>query len=148
MRASAQEIARTATILHEHTLPFYSLGNFGYTVAELAAAQANGAVTDLPAIGSGLQRINGNHYLSVTDRGPTFDRSSPAGSKAFPLPQFNPMILSFQTVNDKILPTGFLPLLNDLGQPVTGLPNGPADDAPGFITVTTRSRVVSSGRWV
>jgi alkaline phosphatase len=46
------------------------------------------------------------------------------------------MILSFQTVNDKILPTGFLPLLNDLGQPVTGLPNGPADDAPGFITVT------------
>jgi hypothetical protein len=132
----AQNAARRAKILHEYTLPPFSLEHFGYSAEELAAAQANGAVTDLPAIGSGLQRLNGNHYLSVTDRGPTYDRSTPSGSKAFPLPQFNPMIVSFQAIADLIVPTGYLPLLNSLNQPVTGLPNGPLDDAPGYLTMT------------
>jgi len=128
--------ASDAKILHEFTLPPFSLEYFGYSAEELAAAQANGAVTNRPAIGSGLQQLNGNHYISVTDRGPTFDRSAPAGSKAFPLPQFNPMIVIFQTTNDQIVPSDYLPLLNDLNQPVTGLPNGPLDDAPGYLTVT------------
>ena len=132
---SAQE-GRPAKILHEYTLPPFSLEYFGYSPEELATAELNGAVTDRPAIGSGLQRLNGNHYISVTDRGPTYDRSSPSGSKAFPLPQFNPMIVSFQAVADQIVPTGYLPLLNNLNQPVTGLPNGPLDDAPGYLTVT------------
>lgn len=134
---NAQEtVARRAEILHEYTLPSFSLQNFGYTAEELAAAQVNGAVTDLPALGSGLQRSMGNHYISITDRGPTFDRNAPSGSKAFPIPQFNPTIVLFKAVADRIVPTGFLSLLNDLDQPVTGLPNGPADDAPGYLTVT------------
>ena len=132
----AQAAARPAQILHEYTLPLFSLENFGYSAAELAIAQGNGAVTDRPAIGSGLQRLNGNHYISVTDRGPTFDRSAPSGSKAFPLPQFNPMIVLFQAISDQIVPRDYLPLLNNLNQPVTGLPNGPQDDAPGYLTVT------------
>lgn len=136
MAVVAQNAARLAEILHEYTLPPFSLEYFGYSTEELAAAQLNGAVTDLPAIGSGLQRLNGNHYVSVTDRGPTYDRSTPSGSKAFPLPQFNPMIVSFQAIADQIVPTGYLPLLNSLNQPVTGLPNGPLDDAPGYLTVT------------
>ncbi len=133
----AQSAERSAQILHEYTLPSFSLENFGYSAEELAAAQANGAVTDQPAIGSGLQRLNGNHYISVTDRGPNFDRTAPSGSKAFPLPQFNPMIVLFQAIHDQIVPRDFLPLLNDLNLPVTGLPNGPADDAPGYVSVTT-----------
>ena len=132
----AQDEPRSAQILHEHTLPPFSLANFGYTAEVLADAEANGAVTDQPAIGSGLQRLNGNHYLSVTDRGPTFDRSSPSGAKAFPLPQFNPMIVLFQAIDNHIVPMDFLPVLNDFNQPITGLPNGPFDDAPGYITVT------------
>jgi hypothetical protein len=135
--AVAQEPPRLAEILHQYILPPFSLENFGYSAEELAAAQLNGAVTDRPAIGSGLQRLYGNHYISATDRGPTFDRSAPAGSKAFPLPQFNPMIVSFQAVEDQIVIQDFLPLRNDLNQPVTGLPNGPLDDAPGYLTVTT-----------
>lgn len=134
--AFAQEAARPAAILHEYTLPPFSLEYFGYTAEELATAQLNGAVTDRPAIGSGLQRLAGNHYVSVTDRGPTFDRSTPPGSKAFPLPQFNPMIVSLQAIGSQIVPTGYLPLLNSLNQPVTGLPNGSLDDAPGYLTVT------------
>lgn len=133
----AQNPARRAKILHEYTLPPFSLEHFGYSAEELAAAQANGAVADRPAIGSGLQRLLGNFYLSVTDRGPTFDRSAPAGSKAFPLPQFNPTLVLFRAVHDRIVPLEFLPLLNDLDEPVTGLPNGPLDDAPGYLSVTT-----------
>ena len=134
--AAPQETARPAQILHEYTLPPFSLEYFGYTAEELAIAQGHGAVTDRPAIGSGLQRLNGNHYISVTDRGPTYDRSTPTGSKAFPLPQFNPMIVLSQMIGDQIVPRDYLPLLNDLNQPVTGLPNGPLDDAPGYLTVT------------
>ena len=51
---------RVAEILHEYTPPPFSLANFGYTAAELAAAQANGlTTTDHPAIGSGLHRVVG-----------------------------------------------------------------------------------------
>jgi hypothetical protein len=101
---------------------------------ELTDAESNGAVTDLPAIGSGLQQLHGNHYLSVTDRGPTFDRSAPSGSKAFPLPQFNPTIVVSQVIGDQIVPTDYLPIVNDFGDPITGLPNGPMDDAQGYLT--------------
>ncbi len=76
---------RTAKILHEYTLPPFSLERFGYSAEELASAQANALIaTDRPAIGSGLQHLKGNHYLSITDRGRTPDRAD--GFKAFPLP--------------------------------------------------------------
>jgi hypothetical protein len=73
----AQE-ARSAKVLAQHTLAPLSLTYFGQTEAELASAQLNGmARTDLPAIGSGLQRLAGNHFLGVTDRGPAFPRTTP-----------------------------------------------------------------------
>lgn len=78
---------------HEYVLRPFSLANFGYTAEELATAQANGLTTsDHPAIGSGLQRVAGNHFISVTDRGPNADRAD--GNKSFPLPQFTPTIAS------------------------------------------------------
>jgi len=136
--AEPQGGGRSAEIIREYTLPLFSLENFGYSPEELATAQANGlTTTKLPAIGSGLQQLNGNHYISITDRGPTIDRTVPAGSKAFPLPQFNPMIVLFQVTNDQIVPVNFLPIVNDLGLEVTGLPNGLFDDAPGYLTLTT-----------
>ncbi len=132
---AAQESARTAKILHEDTLPPFSLENFGYTTDELADSQANGAVIDRPGIGSGLQRLNGNHYISITDRGPNVDR--PDGFKVFPLPQFTPTIVLFQAVHGQIVPQEWLPILNNSGTSVTGLPNGPLDDGPGYLTLTT-----------
>lgn len=129
---------RPAKITHEYTLPLFSLALMDYSQAELDAAEANGlTTTDHPALGSGLQQLNGTHYLSVTDRGPTFDRTAPVGSKAFPLPEFTPTIVVFKAIQNQIVPTAFLPLLNDSDQPITGLPNGPLDDAPGYLTVTT-----------
>ena len=133
--AVVAQAARPAEILHDYTLPPFSLEYFGYSAEALAFAQANGAVTDNPGIGSGLQRLNGNHYVSVTDRGPNVDRAD--GFKAFPLPQFTPTIVLFQAVQGQIVPQEVLPLVNDLGAPVTGLPNGPLDDGPGYLTLTT-----------
>ena len=64
---------RDAEVLHQFTLVPTSLAAFGYSAAEVAAAQGRGlAFTDLPAIGSGLQRLNDNHFLGVTDRGASF----------------------------------------------------------------------------
>src|SRR5437867_3519675 len=125
-----------AQIIHTYTLPPYSLLNFGYSQAELDLAQANGlTTTDHPAIGSGLQRVAGNHYISTTDRGPNADR--PDGNKAFPLPQYTPTIVLFHATNDQIVPEAVLPLINDLGLRVTGIPNGPADDSTPYLTVTS-----------
>ena len=133
--AAPSDGGRSAQILHEATLPLFSMANWGYTEAELAAAELNGAVTDSPGIGSGLQQLNGNHYLSVTDRGPNMDRAD--GFKAFPFPEFTPTIVVFRVVNDQIVPVNYLPIVNDSNQSVTGLPNGPADDAKGYLNLTS-----------
>jgi alkaline phosphatase len=127
---------RSAQIIHTYTLSSYSLLNFGYTQAELDIAQANGlTTTDHPAIGSGLQRLAGNYYISITDRGPNADRAD--GNKAFPLPQYTPTIVLFQATNDQIVPEAVLPIVNDLGEGVTGIPNGPADDGTPYLTISS-----------
>src|ERR1051326_8930646 len=127
---------RPAELIHEYTLPPFSLEYFGYTPEELAAAQANGlTTTDHPAIGSDLQRLDGNHYLSVTDRGPNGDRAD--GNKSFPLPQFTPTIVFFEAIDDRLSPRNLIPIVNDLGQGVTGIPNGPVDDSTPYLTLTS-----------
>jgi len=134
MAGSSCVADETPAIIHEYTLAPFSLQYFGYTAAELAEAQNNGlAVTDRPGIGSGLQRLAGNHYLSVTDRGPNLDRAD--GNKAFPLPQFTPTIALFKAVSDSIVPLDLIPIVNELGQAVTGIPNGPADDSTPYLTL-------------
>ncbi len=131
---------RSAKILNEATLPPYSMENFGFDPVDLAVAAANGGVTDNPGIGSGLQRLNGNHYLAVTDRGPNIDRTVAVGGdtfKAFPFPQFTPTIVVLKVINGQIVPTDYLSIVNDLNENVTGLPNGPQDDGPGYVSLTT-----------
>lgn len=127
---------RPTRLVHEYALPPFSLLNFGYSPAELADAMANGlASTDLPAIGSGVQRLNGNFYLSVTDRGPNGTRAD--GFKFFPLPQFTPTIVLFKANGDQISPEMMLPLVNDLGKGVTGIPNSASADTTPFLTSTS-----------
>jgi hypothetical protein len=133
--AEPQGNGRGAQLIHEYTLPSFSLVNFGFTPEELAIAQANGlTTTDKPAIGSGLQQLSGNHFLSVTDRGPNADRAD--GLKAFPLPLFTPTIVLSKLVGNEIVPEALLPIVNDAGEGVTGIPNGPADDGTAFLTLT------------
>ncbi len=128
--------AGSIKMMHTYTLPSFSLLNFGYTEEELDIAQANGLTnTDHPATGSGLQQLAGNHFLSITDRGPNADRAD--GNKSFPLPQFTPTIMLSKLVDDQIVPEALLPIVNDLGDGVTGIPNGPADDSTPYLTLTS-----------
>lgn len=127
---------RAPKIIHEYSLPSYSLLNFGYSQAELDAAVANGLViTDLPANGSGVERLNGNYFVSVTDRGPNGDRTD--GKKFFPLPQFTPTIVLFRAIQNGIVPELVIPLVNDLGQGVTGIPNSATADTTPYLTATS-----------
>ncbi len=127
---------RPPKIMHEYSLPSFSLVHFGYSQAEVNAAQANGlAFTDLPAIGSGIEQLKGNHYVSVTDRGPNGDRAD--GFKFFPLPQFTPTIVLFELKHDRIEPEAVLPIVNDLGEGVTGIPNAANADTTPFLTPTS-----------
>lgn len=126
---------RPTELLHQYTLPPFSLLHLGYTEAELASAQANGlGSATLPAIGSGVKLLNGNYFVSVTDRGPNGDRAD--GNKYFPLPQFTPTIVYFHAVNDEVLPDAVIPLVNDLGQGVTGIPNSATADSIPFLSPT------------
>ncbi len=127
---------RSAKVLHEFTLPPYSMANFGLTAEQLAIAQANGLLTtEAPSLGSGLERLVGNLYLGLTDRGPGGDHFKvisqnpcvvdPAvgDGKIFYLPTFCPSIVAFRAVSGQMLPELIIPKTDRDGYPVTGLPN-------------------------
>lgn len=127
--------AAPTTLIQQYSLPSLSLLDFGYSQEELDVAQGNGlAYTDLPAIGSGIQHLGANFYLSVTDRGPNADR--PDGNKLFPLPQFTPSIVLFRLRRGEIDPEFVMPIVNNLGQGVTGIPNSATADSIPFLTLT------------
>lgn len=132
-----------AKVLGEYTLPPYSLENFGYTAAELAAAEPNGLTySDRPAIGSGLQHLRGNWYLGITDRGPNADHfpvdadcvvtppDAASDGKIFTLPQFAPALVLFQTVDNRIVPSEIMQLLDPTGAGIPGTGNDATDDKP------------------
>ena len=126
---------RPAAVLHDYTLEPTSLEAFGYSAAELADAQARGlTVTDVPSIGSGLQRLFGNQYLGVTDRGPSVVVGS---ARIFPLPQFTPTIVLFRAHHDDLILEGVLPLVGHSGAGVTGIPNSATEDSSPFLDVST-----------
>lgn len=134
---------RSAKVLHEFILPPYSMANFGQTPEELAIAQANGLLTtEAPSLGSGLERLVGNLYLGLTDRGPGGDHFKvisqnpcvvdPAvgDGKIFYLPTFAPSIVAYRAVSGRMLPELIIPITDQDGNPVTGLSNLPKDDVP------------------
>ena len=129
---------RSAKVLHQFALPSFSLANFGYTDGELAVAQANGMPRiDLPAIGSGLQRLAGNYYVGITDRGVALARTTPSPGRAFPLPSFTPTLVFFQAAGDEIIPQAILPIVvDDAGTPATGIPNSATEDTFPFESLT------------
>lgn len=129
---------RPAEIIAQHVLAPFSLSHFGLSEAELATAQANGlAVVDLPAIGSGLQRVAGNHFISITDRGPTFTRTTPTPGRVFPLPNYTPTIVFFRAGGGEIEIQTLLPIIvDDLGTPATGVSNSATEDSVPFASPT------------
>lgn len=126
---------RDPKVLHHYTLEPTSLGTFGYSAAEIAAAHALGlAVTDQPAIGSGLQHLPGNFYLGVTDRGASFTVGS---ARFFPLPQFTPTIVLFRARRDTLEIEATLPLVGQSGEGVSGIPNSATEDSIPFLDPAT-----------
>jgi alkaline phosphatase len=120
--------AQPVKIIREYQLPPTSYVDLGYTQEQIDAAAANGlAYTDRPGIASGLQRLTGNHFLTVCDRGPNF---TVAAGRVFPLPVFTPTIFLIKTVADHIEIKWALPIVaNDAGDPVTGIPNSATEDS-------------------
>jgi len=125
---SATATAQPVKIIQESHLPSLSYLQIGYTQEQIDHAVANGlAFADRPSLGSGLERLAGNHFLSVCDRGPNF--TVPAG-RVFPLPTFTPTIFQFKTVANRIEVEWALPIVaNDAGDPVTGIPNSGTEDS-------------------
>lgn len=139
---SADE-GRSTKVIAVHTLAPFSLTNFGHTAAELETALANGLThTDLPAIGSGLQRLAGNHFVGVTDRGVAINRTTPSIGRVFPLPTFTPTIVFFRAGGGELTPQTLLPVVvDDAGTPATGIPNGPLEDSVPFDTFTATTQI-------
>lgn len=140
--ARGQE-ARSAKVLAQHTLAPLSLTYFGLTEAELASAQLNGmSRTDLPAIGSGLQRLAGNHFVGVTDRGPAFPRTTPTVGRIFPIPTFTPHLVFFRAAGGEIIPQAVMPIvIDDAGTPATGIPNSATEDTVPYANAMTTNQI-------
>jgi hypothetical protein len=130
----AQEQERSAAILSHYALPSFSLENLGYTPEELAIAQGNGLpFVDLPAPGSGLQKLGGNYFVGVSDRGPAVARTTPTPGRVFPLPSYTPTIFFLRAHGSEIELDAFIPIVaDDSGTPVTGISNSGTDDAFPF----------------
>jgi 3-phytase len=123
-------------LLHDHVLEATSLQVFGYSAAELAVAQTFGlAFTDQPAIGSGLQRLQGSQYLAVTDRGPSL---VVGGLRIFPLPQFAPSIVTLRASANRLSVQSVVRLVDANGAGVTGIPNSATEDSVPFLDAATQ----------
>jgi alkaline phosphatase len=120
--------AQSVKIVHQYELPPLSYVDLGYTQEQVDQAAANGlAFTDRPGIASGLQQLTGDHFLSVSDRGPNFTVTA---GRVFPLPAFTPSIILLKTEADQMVVEGVLPIVaNDAGEPVTGIPNSATEDS-------------------
>ncbi len=123
---------RPPQVTHQYTLEPTSLETFGYTPAELSVAATFGlAVLDQPAIGSGVQRLRGNRYLGVTDRGPNF---TVGANRFFPLPQYTPTIVLYQAKSSRLSIEATLPVVGQSGVGITGIPNSATEDSVPFLS--------------
>src|SRR6185295_12777554 len=97
---------------------------------------------DLPSIASGLQRLAGNHFVGVSDRGPSFTRTTPTPGRVFPLPSYTPTIVFFQVQDGVIVPEGFTPIIvDDAGTHATGIPNSATEDSVPFASPTAVTQI-------
>lgn len=127
-----------ATLLESYTLSATDIAtlNPGIDLGSPADAAKNGyAKRDNPGIGSALVAVPGEpgKFYFLTDRGPNFDnavREDKSYGKVFPLPNFTPAIVKAKLANGRIDIEQAIPLTNDKGQSVTGLPNNREDEMP------------------
>jgi hypothetical protein len=123
------------TVVSVHTLPLTRLGTA--VNAGRPATVTNDRAINLGGIGSDLwhdPKDPNDTFWMLTDRGPNGQIVvGTATRRTFPVPDFTPLILQVQLVNDgtiKVLKT--LPLLGQSGKPITGLSNlaGGIDEEP------------------
>jgi hypothetical protein len=82
------------------------------------------------SIGSDLFRAHGDpagEFWMVTDRGPN---GQPSGRRTFVVPEFTPTIVHVRVEGRRIEVLEAIPLRDAQGDPLTGLPNLPADEQP------------------
>lgn len=88
-----------------------------------------------PGIGSGLIRVPNqiNEFYMLTDRGPNFDNVNGAGKvygKIFPIENFAPAIVHVKLENKTIVVINSIPIVDSLGNSVTGISNNKDDETP------------------
>ena len=110
--------ATNARVDKTATLPDLDLAEFQNRVLPGSIADDRGL--DLGSIGSGLFRVKGNEYWTITDRGPNGEPSDYV--RSFPVPAFAPTLVRVKVRGSTIDVVKSLPLLTSAGKPVTGLP--------------------------
>ena len=88
-----------------------------------------------PGIGSGLIRVpkTKNEFYMLTDRGPNFDNVNGVGrvyGKIFPIENFAPAIVHVKLENKTIVVINSIPIVDSLGNSVTGISNNKDDETP------------------
>jgi hypothetical protein len=132
--ATALDRPPPANLLGTYTLPRMTLsrlGNPACSEAVLERARRNGLkFTDLPSLGSGLERAGTNEFWGITDRGPNGRSGGDEGTarRTFPLPEFCPAILRFKLAGEHIEILQAIPLTDERGRPISGLSNVEEDE--------------------
>ena len=111
--ATAPKVTKSAT------LPLIDLGTFQN--ANLPGSIKDDRNLKLGSIGSGLFRIGGDEYWTVTDRGPNGEPYDDVHN--FLLPEFDPTLVRIKVKGSKLEVVDSIPITTTDGKPVTGLPN-------------------------
>lgn len=123
--ATAPKVTKSAT------LPLISLGAFQN--ANLPGSIKNDRGLKLGSIGSGLFRIGGNEYWTVTDRGPNGEPFDDVHN--FMLPEFDPTLVRIKVEGTTIKVVDSIPITTTDGKPVSGLPNRAlGEESPPYLS--------------
>jgi hypothetical protein len=99
---------------------------------EVLAALNGGVEVRHGGFGSALARDPSDtlSFLLLADRGPNVDGFRP-GEKIFPVPAFTPRIGRFRLQGRRFVRTAVIPLKDEAGRPLSGLPQPPGPGATG-----------------
>jgi hypothetical protein len=83
-------------------------------------------------------------FFLLADRGPNVDGFRP-GEKIFPVPSFTPPIGRFQLKEGRFVRAAVIPLSDEQGHPLSGLPQPPGPGATGEMATDLAGNPLSSG---
>ena len=83
-------------------------------------------------------------FFLLADRGPNVDGFRP-GEKIFPVPSFTPRIGRFQLKEGRFVRAAVIPLSDEQGHPLSGLPQPPGPGATGEMGTDLAGNPLSSG---